>query len=237
MARNDGRTRKDQLRPIRFKKNYIRSAGSSVLVEMGNTRVLCVATVENKVPPFLRGTGQGWITAEYAMLPRSSPVRITRESRTGRLKGRTQEIQRLIGRSLRAAIDLEKIGPRTIIIDCDVIEADGGTRTASINGGFVALAGVLKKLKLAEMSIKSFIGAVSVGILNDRIFLDLDYSEDVKADVDMNIVMNEEGKFIEIQGTAEENSFSEEQLSSLVKLAGKGIKKIINMEKKNLGLV
>ncbi|MCD6379377.1 ribonuclease PH [bacterium] len=237
MARNDGRTRRDQLRPIKFKRNYIKSAESSVLVEMGNTRVICVASVEDRVPPFLRGTGQGWITAEYAMLPRSSPVRIVRESKTMRLKGRTQEIQRLIGRSLRAAVDLKKIGPRTIIVDCDVIEADGGTRTASINGGFVALAGLLKRLKLAASSIESFIGSVSVGIMGGKIYLDLDYSEDVSADVDMNIVMNEYGKFIEIQGTAEENSFSEEQLSSLVKSAGKGIKRIINEEKKSLGLL
>jgi ribonuclease PH len=237
MARNDGRTRRGQLRPIKFKRNYIKSAESSVLVEMGNTRVICAASVEDRVPAFLRGTGQGWITAEYAMLPRSSPVRIVRESRSMRLKGRTQEIQRLIGRSLRAAVDLKKIGPRTIIVDCDVIEADGGTRTASINGGFVALAGVLKKLKLAASSIESFIGSVSVGIIGNKIYLDLDYSEDVNADVDMNIVMNEDGKFIEIQGTAEENSFSEEQLSSLVKSAGRGIKRIINEEKKSLGLL
>ena len=236
MARNDGRTRRDQLRTMKFKRHYIKSAESSVLVEMGNTRVICVASVEDRVPLFLRGMGQGWITAEYAMLPRSSPVRITRESKTGRLKGRTQEIQRLIGRSLRAAVDLKKIGPRTITVDCDVIEADGGTRTASINGGIVALAGVLKKLKLAKSSIKSFVGAVSVGVLDNKIYLDLDYKEDVNAEVDMNIVMNEEGKFIEIQGTAEENSFSEEQLASLIKSAKKGITKIIKREKKILGL-
>ncbi|HMA77310.1 MAG TPA: ribonuclease PH [Candidatus Krumholzibacteriaceae bacterium] len=234
MPRNDGRTRRDQLRTVKITRNYIRSAENSVLLEMGNTRVICVASIEEKVPPFLRGTGQGWITAEYSMLPRSSPVRIARESRRGRLKGRTQEIQRLIGRSLRAAVDLEKIGPRTITVDCDVIEADGGTRTASINGSFIALAGVLKKLKLADEAIKFFIGAVSVGILGGRVYLDIDYSEDVKAEVDMNIVMNENGDFIEVQGTAEEKAFTSRQLSSLVKSAGRGITKIIEREKRCL---
>ncbi|MDZ7860569.1 MAG: ribonuclease PH [Candidatus Krumholzibacteriota bacterium] len=234
MPRNDGRTRRDQLRTIKIKRNYIKSAENSVLFEMGNTRVICVASIEEKVPPFLRGAGQGWITAEYSMLPRSSPVRIVRESRRGRLKGRTQEIQRLIGRSLRAAVDLEKIGPRTITVDCDVIEADGGTRTASINGSFIALAGVLKKLKLANEAIKFFIGAVSVGIVGGSVYLDIDYSEDVKAEVDMNIVMNEEGDFIEVQGTAEERAFTSRQLSSLAKSAGRGIAKIIEREKRCL---
>lgn len=234
MPRNDGRQRRDQLRNLRFKRKFISSAESSVLVETGKTRVLCVATVEERVPHFLRGSGGGWITAEYGMLPRSSPSRIQRESVKGRLKGRTQEIQRLIGRSLRAAVDLEKIGERTILVDCDVIEADGGTRTASINGGFVALVTALKGLGIAGEAVKTFVGAVSAGVCGGKPMLDLDYSEDFEAAVDMNVVMDENGRYIEIQGTAEEDPFSEEEMASMLKMAGKGIRKIIEIEKKSL---
>jgi len=196
--------------------------------------VLCVATVEDRVPRFLRGTGSGWVTAQYAMLPRSSPRRIPRESRRGHLKGRTQEIQRLIGRSLRQAVDLSAIGERTVLIDCDVIEADGGTRTAAVNGGFVALYSALKKLKLAGDAVVSMIAAVSLGMVKGKVHLDLDYSEDFAAESDINVVMNEEGGIIEIQGTAEEKPFSEEQLTAVIRSARRGIKKIIMAQKKAL---
>lgn len=201
---------------------------------MGNTRVLCVATVEDRVPKFLRGTGSGWVTAEYSMLPRSSPRRIPRESRRGHLKGRTQEIQRLIGRSLRQAVDLSALGERTIVVDCDVLEADGGTRTAAVNGGFVALYAALKKIKLAQSSVVNIIAAVSLGILKGKVHLDLDYSEDFAAEADINVVMGEQGGIIEIQGTAEENPFSEEQLGMVIKSARRGIKKIVKAQKKAL---
>lgn len=196
--------------------------------------MLCVATVEDRVPRFLRGTGSGWVTAQYAMLPRSSPRRIPRESRRGHLKGRTQEIQRLIGRSLRQAVDLSAIGERTVLIDCDVIEADGGTRTAAVNGGFVALYSALKKLKLAGDAVVSMIAAVSLGMVKGKVHLDLDYSEDFAAESDINVVMNEEGGIIEIQGTAEEKPFSEEQLTAVIRSARRGIKKIIMAQKKAL---
>lgn len=199
---------RNQLRPIKATLNYIKSAPGSVLIEMGRTRVICTATIENSVPPFLRGKQKGWITAEYSMLPRSSPSRIPRESARGRIKGRTHEIQRLIGRSLRAVVDLEKIGERTITIDCDVIEADGGTRCASINGGLIAMAGALGRLKLEGPVLKGFVGAVSVGIIKGKPVLDLDYELDSTADVDMNIVMNDNDEYIEVQGTAEGDAFS-----------------------------
>ncbi|MBD3179545.1 MAG: ribonuclease PH [Candidatus Latescibacteria bacterium] len=234
MVRSDGRKRRDQIREIKFRRKFIKSADSSVLASMGNTRVLCVATVEERVPKFLRGTGSGWITAQYAMLPRSSPSRIPRESRRGHLKGRTQEIQRLIGRSLRQAVDLTAIGERTILIDCDVIEADGGTRTAAVNGGFVALYSALKKLKLAESSVVSMIAAVSLGLIKGKVHLDLDYTEDFAADADINVVMDEKGGIVEIQGTAEEAPFSEEQLGAVIKSARRGIRKIIKAQKKAL---
>ena len=233
MPRHDGRSSSEH-RPIKIKKKFISSAEDSFLFEMGNTRVLCTATVEDNVPPFLRGTGKGWITAEYSMLPRSSPRRIPRESMRGKVKGRTQEIQRLIGRSIRAGVDLEKIGERTIIIDCDVLEADGGTRTASVNGGFMAVASALRHLGIAAGSIDSFVAAVSVGIVGGKVALDLDYVEDSSAEVDMNIVMNERGELIEIQGTAEDGTFTEEDLGRMLKVARKGIRAIVKEQKKGL---
>jgi len=233
MARADGR-RANELRPVKIHRRYIKNAEGSVLIEMGLTRVICTATIDESVPPFLRGTGKGWITAEYSMIPRASTVRIPRESVRGRIKGRTHEIQRMIGRALRASIDLDAIGERTIIIDCDVIEADGGTRTASINGGFVALVDALKTLKLEENPVRCFIAAVSVGIVGKKVLLDLDYSEDSVADVDMNVVMNDRGEFVEIQGTAEGALFTSSELDKMLKTAGAGIKKIIEAQKKAL---
>ena len=225
---------RNQLRPIKATLNYIKSAPGSVLMEMGRTRVICVATIENTVPPFLRGKQKGWITAEYSMLPRSSPSRIPRESARGKIKGRTHEIQRLIGRSLRAVVDLEKIGERTITIDCDVIEADGGTRCASINGGLIAMAGALRQLKLEGPVLKGFVGAVSVGMIKGKPVLDLDYELDSTADVDMNIVMNDRDEYIEVQGTAEGDAFSREDLEKMLASAKTGIKQIIRYQKKVL---
>ena len=224
--------KRNELRPLKATLNYIKGAPGSVLFEMGDTRVICVATVENNVPPFLRGSGKGWITAEYGMLPRSSPSRIPRESVRGRVKGRTHEIQRLIGRSLRAAVDLEKLGERTIIIDCDVLEADGGTRTASINGGYIVMADALRRLELDKVALKGHVAAVSVGIVNGRVILDFDYELDSMADVDMNVVMNDKGQYIEIQGTAEGDVFSDEQLEKMLALARTGIKRVIRYQKK-----
>jgi ribonuclease PH len=233
MARWGGR-RSNELRPVRIRRRYIKNAEGSVLVEMGLTRVICSATVEQSVPPFLRGSGTGWITAEYGMLPRSSSKRIPRESVRGRVKGRTHEIQRLIGRALRASVDLRALGERTIVVDCDVIEADGGTRTASINGGFVAVVDALRSIKLASKAVLSFVAAVSVGVVKGRVYVDLDYYEDSRAEVDMNIVMNEEGQYIEIQGTAEGGSFGEEELSLMLKNAKRCIKKLVKEQKKVL---
>jgi ribonuclease PH len=233
MPRHDGR-KSAELRKIRIRRKFISSADDSVLFEMGKTRVLCTATVEDSVPTFLRGSGKGWITAEYGMLPRSSPHRIPRESIRGKVKGRTQEIQRLIGRSIRAGVDLEKIGERTIIVDCDVLEADGGTRTASISGGFMAVASALRRRGISAGSIDGFVAAVSVGIVGGKVALDLDYMEDSSAEVDMNIVMNERGELIEIQGTAEDGTFTEEDLGRMLKAARAGIKKIVKEQKTGL---
>jgi len=233
MARHDGR-KSNELRPVKFNRRYIKNARGSVLVEMGVTRVICTATAEDSVPPFLRGSGQGWITAEYGMIPRSSPMRIPRESIRGRVKGRTHEIQRLIGRSLRTAVDLEALGERTILIDCDVIEADGGTRTAAINGATVALVDTLREIGLVEGVFKGFVGAVSVGIVGGRVLLDLDYSEDSSAEVDMNIVMNEAGRYIEVQGTAEQETFGPDELARMLKTAGAGIRRLIKEQKRAL---
>jgi ribonuclease PH len=233
MPRHDGR-KSGELRKIKLKRRFISSAEDSVLFEMGRTRVLCTATVEETVPGFLKGSGKGWITAEYSMLPRSSPQRIPRESMRGRVKGRTQEIQRLIGRSIRAGVDLEKIGERTIIVDCDVLEADGGTRTASICGGFMAVASALRRIGVAAEAIDSFVAAVSVGIVKGRTALDLDYVEDSTAEVDMNVVMNARGELIEIQGTAEDGTFTEEDLGRMLKAARRGIAAIVREQKKGL---
>ena len=229
----------DELRPIRITNNYLKSAAGSVLVEFGNTKVICTAYLEDKPAPFLKNTGKGWLTAEYSMLPMSTPTRTVRESFRGRLGGRTHEIQRLIGRSLRAVTKLTDFGEKTVYIDCDVIQADGGTRTASITGGFVALVDLFKRLKqdslVKEIPISDFVSAISVGIVDNQILLDLEYAEDSKADVDMNFVMTGSGLFIEVQGTAEHVPFNKEQLNEMTDLASRGIQKIIARQKEIVG--
>jgi len=228
----------DELRPIRITNNYLKSAAGSVLVEFGNTKVICTAYLEDKPAPFLN-TGKGWLTAEYSMLPMSTPTRTVRESFRGRLGGRTHEIQRLIGRSLRAVTKLTDFGEKTVYIDCDVIQADGGTRTASITGGFVALVDLFKRLKqdslVKEIPISDFVSAISVGIVDNQILLDLEYAEDSKADVDMNFVMTGSGLFIEVQGTAEHVPFNKEQLNEMTDLASRGIQTIIARQKEIVG--
>jgi ribonuclease PH len=217
----------DELRPIDFKRQFTKHAEGSVLIISGETQVICNATIDETVPSFLKGKGQGWVTAEYGMLPRSTNTRMGREAARGKQSGRTQEIQRLIGRSLRAIINLEKLGERTIHIDCDVIQADGGTRTASISGSYVALHDaidyLLKEKKLAETPIIDSVAAISVGIMNDKALLDLDYAEDSECDTDMNFVMTGSGDFVEIQGTAEGKPFSKKEMDELTKIAQKGI--------------
>ena len=209
--RNDGR-KLDQMRKVKIKRSVMKFAEGSCMIEIGNTKVICTASVEEKVPPFLRNTGKGWITAEYGMLPRSCQTRIRRESSVGKLSGRTQEIQRLIGRSMRSVVDLEKLGERTIWIDCDVIQGDGGTRTASITGSFIALADAISTLRnkhiITECPIRDYIAAVSVGIVDKRSHLDLNYEEDSNAEVDMNVIMTRGVKIVEVQGTAEKTPFS-----------------------------
>ena len=217
----------DEQRPIDFRRQFTKHAEGSVLVISGETQVICNATIDETVPSFLKGKGQGWVTAEYGMLPRSTNTRMGREAARGKQSGRTQEIQRLIGRSLRAIINLEKLGERTIHIDCDVIQADGGTRTASISGSYVALHDaidyLLKEKKLAETPIIDSVAAISVGIMNDKALLDLDYAEDSACDTDMNFVMTGSGDFVEIQGTAEGKPFSKKEMDELTKIAQKGI--------------
>ncbi len=229
----------NKLRKLKITPNYLKYAEGSCLIELGNTKVICSASVEEKVPPFLRGKGEGWITAEYGMLPRACETRILREAGRGR-SGRTFEIQRLIGRSLRSGVDLRNLGERTIWIDCDVLQADGGTRTASVSGGWVALVSCLQFLYrkdfLRELPIKDFVAAVSVGIVREQRLVDLSYQEDANAEVDMNVVMSEKGKFIEIQGTAEGEPFDREQLDKLLNLAQQGIGEIIVEQKKVLNL-
>ena len=229
----------DQLRNVNITRNYLKHPQGSVLMEMGDTKVICTAMVEDKVPPFLKGTGNGWITGEYSMLPGSTEHRKIRDAAKGRIEGRTQEIQRLIGRSLRGIIDLKKIGERTIWIDCDVIQADGGTRTASITGGFVALVDALnylyKKKEIEYIPINNFVSAVSVGIVDGIPILDLNYGEDYRAEVDMNIIMTDDNKFVEIQGTGEEYVFSREELNKLLDLAEKGNNELIIKQKEVLG--
>jgi ribonuclease PH len=221
----------DQLRPVRFTRNFTRHAEGSVLVEFGDTRVLCTATVETRVPPFLKGKGRGWVTAEYGMLPRSTHDRMAREAARGKLGGRTMEIQRLIGRALRAVVDLDAMGERQIIIDCDVLQADGGTRTASISGGYVALRDAvrvcLQKGILKKDPVHGHLAAISVGIYKGVPVLDLDYDEDSQAETDMNLVMNEAGGVIEIQGTAEGHAFRRDELDAMLSLGEKGIREII----------
>lgn len=233
MARSDGR-QLDEIRKVIITKNYNKYAEGSCLIEVGDTRVVCTATIEDSVPPFLKGTMTGWITAEYGMLPRSCKTRIQRD----KTSGRTYEIQRLIGRSLRSIIDLTKIGERTIRLDCDVIQADGGTRTASITGSFIALIEALHKLKKAglfiSLPVSDYVAAISVGVIDGKVMLDLTYEEDSNAQVDMNVVMTGNGKFIEVQGTAEREPFSKNKMDDLLELAKTGITKLIEMQKKEV---
>ncbi len=237
LARNDGR-QNDQLREIKITPNYIKNATGSVLIEAGKTRVVCVVSIENKIPRWMIQQGirkQGWITAEYNMLPYAGGQRKMRESTAGKVSGRTQEIQRLIGRSFRAVVDLKALGERTIWIDCDVLEADGGTRTASITGAYVALSLAIKKLQKKNIikgnPLKQQVAAISVGIVDGKALLDLDYSEDFAAEVDFNVVMTDAGEFIEVQGTAEEKPFTGDQLSEMLELAKKGCKEIFELQK------
>lgn len=239
MTRFDGRDA-DALRPVNMDSEYLLHPEGSVLIQVGNTKVICTATVEDKVPGFLRGQGKGWITAEYSMLPRATAQRTPRESSRGKVNGRTMEIQRLIGRALRAIVDLEALGERTVWIDCDVIQADGGTRTASITGAFVAMTQAIAKLaeekQLEKFPVTDFLAATSVGIVEEQgAVLDLNYVEDVDAAVDMNIVMTGAGRFVELQGTGEEATFSREELNNLLALGEKGIRELIELQKQALG--
>jgi ribonuclease PH len=233
----------DALRPVRITRGYTKHAEGSVLIEFGDTRVLCTASIVERVPDFLRNRepAQGWLTAEYGMLPRATHTRNDREAARGKQTGRTQEIQRLIGRALRAVVDLEQLGPRTLQLDCDVIQADGGTRTASITGAFVAahdaLTGLVAKGKLAALPIRDFVGAISVGVVDGRPVLDLDYAEDSACDTDMNVVMTGAGGFVEIQGTAEGAPFSRAEMDALLDLAQKGIAELVALQREALGVV
>ncbi|MCP4366144.1 MAG: ribonuclease PH [Planctomycetes bacterium] len=236
--RVDGR-KPDELRPVVITRSYTKFAAGSVLIETGDTKVLCTASVEDGVPRHLLGSGQGWITSEYSLLPGSTAGRTSRESSRGRVGGRTHEIQRLIGRCMRSVVDMTKIGDKTIWIDCDVIQADGGTRTAAITGAFVALVDALNKTKekekIAAIPLKETIAAVSVGIVKDEALLDLNYVEDAGAQVDMNVVMTGSGRFIEIQGTGEEHTFSDGQLAEMLALSRKGIEELTRLQKDALG--
>lgn len=238
MVRIDGRDNLD-IRDIKITRNYTKYAGGSVLIECGNTKVICTAVVEEKVPPFIKGSGEGWITCEYGMLPMSTATRKQRDINKLKLDGRSAEIQRLIGRALRSVVDLKKLGEKTIMIDCDVIQADGGTRTASITGAFVALVDAVNKLdsvqKFAAYPIKNYIAAVSVGVVGEEVLLDLCYEEDSSAKVDMNVVMTDRGEYIEIQGTGEESPFTKTQMSNLLNAAEIGINKLISIQQKCLG--
>ncbi|OGW15203.1 MAG: ribonuclease PH [Nitrospirae bacterium GWA2_42_11] len=238
MKRINGR-KNDELRQVKIHRNYIKYAEGSALIEVGDTRVICTATIEEKVPPHLKDQNKGWITAEYSMLPRSAHARVVREASKGKIGGRTHEIQRLIGRALRAVVALDKLGERTVWIDCDVIQADGGTRTASITGSFVALVDAMKfahkNRLIEEIPLKDYLAAVSVGIIDGEPVLDLNYSEDSNAEVDMNIVMTGKGKFVEVQGTAEGSPFSKTQMEGLIALAKQGIEELIEMQKKLVG--
>lgn len=235
-TRTDGR-QADEIRPVKITRNFIIHAEGSVLIEVGNTKVICTATIEDKVPPFLRGQGTGWITAEYSMLPRATEVRNPRESSRGRVGGRTHEIQRLIGRSLRSVVDLKALGERTIWIDCDVIQADGGTRTAAITGSFIALVDALRKLQDTTnegLALNDYLAAISVGIVDGEPLLDLCYTEDYSAQVDFNVVMTGTGKIVEVQGTAEESPFTKDEMEQLFILAEKGINQLIDMQREVL---
>jgi len=237
-VRPDGR-KPEEMRPVRIHRGYLKHAEGSVLIEVGDTKLICSASIEDKVPPFIKGEGKGWITAEYGMLPRSTNVRTPRDISRGRLSGRSCEIQRLIGRSLRAVVDLHKLGERTIWIDCDVIQADGGTRTAAITGGFIALVDALRFLKergeIEEVPVCDYLAAVSVGRVDGEIRLDLCFEEDARAEIDMNVVMTGSGKFVEVQGTAEGAPFSWEELQKLLSLAARGIGELLTLQKELLG--
>lgn len=228
----------DELRPVRIKTDYLDFPEGSAYIEVGKTRVVAAATIDDKVPPFLKGSGQGWVTAEYAMLPRSTEKRTQRERNQGRLSGRSQEIQRLIGRVLRSVTELPVLGERTIIIDCDVIQADGGTRMASVTAGCVALALALKRLMderlIDQMPLRHLVAGVSIGIVGDRILLDLDYSEDSRADLDMNVVETDRGQLVELQAGAERNPFTRKELGTLLKLADDGIARLIQVQREAL---
>jgi ribonuclease PH len=228
------------LRPVKITRHYTKHAEGSVLIEMGETRVLCTASIEERVPPFLKGKNQGWLTAEYGMLPRSTHQRMDREAAKGRQSGRTQEIQRLVGRALRAVIDLGRLGERTITIDCDVLQADGGTRTASITGAFVAVVDAMsylvKRGTIPSTPVRDYVAAVSVGIYQGRPVLDLDYQEDAHCETDMNVVMTGSGQFVEVQGTAEGLPFSKMEMNALLHLAETGITQLIDLQKAALGL-
>ena len=229
----DNNRKNNEMREVKVTKNYIMHPEGSVLIEFGNTKVICNATIEEKVPPFLKGKGTGWVTAEYSMLPRSTNTRNQREASKGKVTGRTMEIQRLIGRALRSSVNLQKLGERSIIIDCDVIQADGGTRTASITGGYIALEIAVKKLidsgKLTSSPIISKVAAISIGKVRGEILLDLDYVEDSKADVDMNIIMNAKDEFIEIQGTGEESTFTQTDLLSFIEISKDAFSKLFSI--------
>jgi len=233
-----GQRAADQLRPVRITRGFTVHAEGSVLIEFGDTRVLCTASVEEKVPPHKRGSGEGWVTAEYGMLPRATHTRGDREAARGKQSGRTQEIQRLIGRSLRAVFDLKKLGERTITLDCDVLQADGGTRTAAITGAFVAAQDAVAKLlrdgKLRESPITSHVAAISVGIVEGTELLDLEYVEDVACDTDMNVVMTGAGHYVEVQGTAEGVAFTRKEMDELLRLAEKGIAELVALQQKAL---
>ncbi len=238
MLRIDGR-QNDEKRVVKVTKDYLKNPDGSVLIEMGDTKIICSAIVEEKVPFFLKGSGTGWITAEYSMLPSSTEMRKQRESTRGKIEGRTQEIQRLIGRSLRAVVDLSKLGERTVWIDCDVIQADGGTRTASITGAFIALSMALEKVHsnglIEKFPVNNFLSAISVGVVEGKEILDLCYKEDFDADVDMNIIMTGNNEIVEIQGTGEKTSFSRDSLNKLLDLGEKGNSELVEIQKEILG--
>jgi len=237
-GRSDGRSPL-QLRPVTITPRYVKHAEGSALIEVGDTRVVCTVSVEERVPPFLKGAGEGWITSEYGMLPRSTSTRTQREASKGKQSGRTQEIQRLIGRSLRAVVDMKLLGERTLWVDCDVLQADGGTRTAAITGSFVALVEALRHLRqkgvFGELPLRDFVAATSVGKVNGEILLDLKYDEDSSAEVDMNIVKTGRGQFVEVQGTAEAAPFSDEDLQALMAAADRGIQELVAIQRKTLG--
>jgi len=238
MTRSDGRS-ENQIRRTRIVPNYLDTPEGAVLIEVGRSRLICTASVETKVPPFLRNTGRGWVTAEYGMLPRSTSTRMTRESTAGKIGGRTQEIQRLIGRSLRSVTKLDELGERSVWLDCDVIQADGGTRTAAITGAFVALVLALEHMRstgvIRTIPIDDYVAATSVGVVEGTPLLDLAYEEDSKAEVDMNIVKTGDGRYIEVQGTAESTPFTHERLNTLLELADKGIKELLTLQRDVLG--